>query len=145
MISRETKLKEEFTTEIEKLKNLIGDIEKSSEKHGLLEEALRECQEKYKTLIEVIPFGIMELDGDELIINVNKQVLAIFGCKQKDLVGKYLKNVEIFNNIEIRNYFDFLNHTVSEKRQFSTELDVPGADACHTPLFSSLLNPKHLK
>ena len=64
MISRETKLKEEFTTEIEKLKNLIGDIERSSEKHGLLEEALRESQEKYEALIDVIPFGIIELDGN---------------------------------------------------------------------------------
>lgn len=124
MISRESKLKEEFTTEIEKLKNLIGDIEKSSEKHGLLEEALRESQEKYKALINVIPFGIMELDGDGLITNVNKQVLMIFDCKQKDLVGKYLKNVDIFNHTEIRNYLDFIDYTISEKRQFSTELEL---------------------
>ena len=122
MISRENKLKEEFTTEIEKLKNLIEDIEKSSEKHGLLEGALKESQEKYKALFDVIPFGIMELDGDRMVISVNKQVLEIFDCRQRDLVGNSLENVEIFKNKEIKNYFDFLDHSIIEKRQFSTEL-----------------------
>ena len=133
MISRESKLKEEFTTEIEKLKNLIGDIEKSSEKHALLEEALRESREKYKALFGVIPFGIMELDGEGLIINVNTQVLTIFDCTREDLVGKYLKNVDVLNNIEIKNYFDFLDPAVIEKRQFSTELkllDKSGNNIC---------------
>jgi diguanylate cyclase (GGDEF)-like protein/PAS domain S-box-containing protein len=125
MISRESKLKEEFTTEIDKLKNLIADIEKSGEKHSLLEKALKESQEKYDALIDTIPFGIIELDEKELIINVNKQVLTIFNCKKKDLVGKYLKSTEIFNNIEIRNYFDFIDYTVSGKRQFSTDLELP--------------------
>ena len=125
MISRESNLKKEFTTEIEKLKNLIGNIEQSSEKHELLEEALSESQEKYKALIDVIPFGIMELDKDGLIINTNKQVLKIFDCKRKDFIGKYLKNVDVLKSIEIRNYFDFLDKTISEKRQFSTELELP--------------------
>jgi len=126
MISRESKLKKEFTSEIEKLKNLIGDIEESSERHGLLEGALREGQEKYKTLFDVIPFGIMELDRDGLIINVNKQIQKIFECKQKDLIGKYLKNIDIFNNIEIKNYFNFIDYNINEKRQFSTELELSG-------------------
>jgi diguanylate cyclase (GGDEF)-like protein/PAS domain S-box-containing protein len=124
MISRESKLKEEFTTEIEKLKNLIGDIDKSSERHGLLEGALKESQEKYKALFDVIPFGIMELDGEGLIINVNKQVLEIFDCKQKDLVGDSLENIDIFKNKEIKNYFDFLDYPISEKRQFSAEIEL---------------------
>ena len=125
MILRESKLKEEFTSEIEKLKNLIGDIEKSSEKHGLLEGALRESQEKYKALFDVIPFGIMELDGKGLIISVNKQVLEIFDCKKMELVGNPIKDVEIFKNNEIKNYFDLLDHTIIEKRQFSTVFELP--------------------
>ena len=125
MISRESKLKEEFTTEIEKLKNLIGDIEKSSEKHGLLEGALRESQEKYKALFDVVPFGIMELDGEGMIVSVNKQALEIFDCKKMDLVGNPIKDVEIFKNNEIKNYFDLLDHTIIEKRQFSTVFELP--------------------
>lgn len=123
MISRENKLKEEFASEIEKLKNLIGDIERSSEKHDMLEKALKDSQEKYRSLVEVIPFGVIELNGEGLINTVNKQALKILDCTQKDLIGKHFTDVNILENTDLKNYFNLFDYAVNGKRELPAEIE----------------------
>ncbi|MCJ7665516.1 MAG: diguanylate cyclase [Actinobacteria bacterium] len=123
MISRESKLKEDITTEIEKLKNLIGDIDKSSKNYDMLEKALKDSQEKYKSLVEVIPFGIIELNSEGLITNFNKQVLKMLGCTQKDLEGKYFTDVNTLEKTELTNYFNLFDYAVSGKRELPAEIE----------------------
>jgi two-component system cell cycle sensor histidine kinase/response regulator CckA len=56
------------------------------------EEALRESEERFRTLIENIGEGVAAIDGDERFVFVNRAATEIFGVEREKLVGMRLQS-----------------------------------------------------
>lgn len=56
--------------------------------HKLTEESLRKSEQRYKTLLETIPYGIEEIDRAGCITFANKSLHKIYGYPEGQLIGK---------------------------------------------------------
>jgi PAS domain S-box-containing protein len=52
------------------------------------EEALRESEERYRTLVEISPDGIVLLDLSGKILMINQQMLKLYGGDGEELIGR---------------------------------------------------------
>ncbi len=52
------------------------------------EEALKESEEKYRCLVEGMHEGLMQVDNDDRIIFINKQLCKMFGYTENELLGQ---------------------------------------------------------
>ncbi len=71
--------------------NIIGVVEVTLEvtKRKRAEEALRESEEKYRSLVDTSPDPITLTDLDGKILMVNREGLKVLGCeKEEELIGK---------------------------------------------------------
>ncbi|MEI7433592.1 MAG: PAS domain S-box protein [Methanomicrobiales archaeon] len=87
-----------------------------------MEEALRESEEKYRTLIETLNEGIWVIDNEAVTTFVNPKMAEILGYNEKDMIGRSLFsfmddegrriaewNIERRKNgIKEQHYFEFL-------------------------------------
>jgi len=99
------------------------------------EEALRESEEKYKTVTENISDVVFQLSPLGYIKYVSPIVEELYGYKDKDLIGKYLQKTtplsevpkalnalkRVLSGEEIKNFE--INQLDSEGRIFSTEIN----------------------
>ncbi|MEM2959311.1 MAG: PAS domain S-box protein, partial [Candidatus Jordarchaeaceae archaeon] len=72
-------------------RNLIGAVEITLEitERRRAEEALRESEQKYRSLVDTSPDPITLTDLDGKILMVNKEGLKVLGCeKEEELIGK---------------------------------------------------------
>lgn len=63
------------------------------EKHKRAEEALRENEEKYRTLVETMDEGMVIADENENLTFVNRAASTIFGYSKEELLGKNLSEL----------------------------------------------------
>ena len=78
----------------EGLRGIVLDITDRKQ----MEEALRESEEKFRLLFENAQEGILTLDKEGIIIDVNPRVLEIIECTREDVIGKNLIDLlPIFN------------------------------------------------
>jgi len=73
-------------------------------------EALRESEEKFRTLFESAPLGIMIVDLESHIIQVNDKIEEFFGYKRNDLIGEKVEilvpeRFRIAHVEHMRNYY----------------------------------------
>ena len=87
--------------------------------------ALKESENKYRTLIELLIEGVGIVDENENFTFANKAGSEIFGCKDGELVGKNLKEFTTDEN------FDSVLEKTSNKKIGNTdiyELNIIGLD-----------------
>jgi PAS domain S-box-containing protein len=82
------KTKKELIRELEKTHQHLTALEVSEAERKRAEEALRESEEKYRTLVEDALIGIMHVDMTGKITYVNRTILQDTGYSQEDLLGK---------------------------------------------------------
>jgi len=80
------KTKKQLMDEIAKLRQRIADLEASEIKHKQLEKALKESEEKYRTLINNINVGLYRnTPGPKgKFVEANSAIIKMFGYKNKD-------------------------------------------------------------
>lgn len=61
----------------------------------LAEEALKESEEKYRTIFESVNDIIILMDGDGTVLDINGRVTDIAGYERKELIGKNLKDMNL--------------------------------------------------
>ncbi len=87
--------------ENDKVVVVIGNIMNITERKQA-EEALKESEEKYRSLVETIDEGIGNVDKNETFTFLNQAAADIFGYPQKEMIGKNLKELtspEMFQKV----------------------------------------------
>jgi len=67
--------------------NLLEDLKNENEARKRTEESLRESEEKFRDMANLLPQIIFEIDLDSKITYVNKQAYSIFGYNTDELIG----------------------------------------------------------
>jgi PAS domain S-box len=108
-MNNQAKTKAQLLKEISVLNKKIKKIEKTETAYKLLEEALRESEEKYRTILENIEDGYYEVDLKGNFTFFNDSLCHIHGYPREELMGmnyhqyiddENLKKVfPIFNNV----------------------------------------------
>jgi diguanylate cyclase (GGDEF)-like protein/PAS domain S-box-containing protein len=111
-----------MTLEIEKLSKIINELDLSEKEHSSMENALKESQEKYRELIESLPFGIIELNREGIIENVNKSAIKILGCSRVDLLKKHFTSVDAIEGGNLKSYFKLFDYAVNGEREIPGEV-----------------------
>jgi len=71
----------------EQLEQRVKKLEKEASERKLAEEALRQSQERFREMADLLPTIISELDRDFNLTYVNQAALETFGYSQADLEG----------------------------------------------------------
>lgn len=79
-----------------------------------VEEALRESEKRYRTLVETIPHGIQEISTRGVITFANSALYHIFGYERGELIGKPLFDL-LVSEKEQQEMKDFLATLVREQ------------------------------
>ena len=86
----QTRTKEQFTNELEKMRQRVAELEQVDAERKRAEEELRESEEKYRLLIDnlIEPLTVYDSNGHILLINVTSA--KNLGSMPEDVVGKSL-------------------------------------------------------
>jgi PAS domain S-box-containing protein len=92
---------------------------KNITKHKEAEEALQKSEHRYRTLVEVNPYGIQEIDTSGIITYTNPAYQQILGYTEQELLGKSIQDLlePESRRDELRDYLSIL---VKEQPQPST-------------------------
>ena len=75
--------------ELAALRRRVADLEALEAERKQIEEALRESEELYRTLVEISPCAITLTDLDGKILFCNRQAARLNGCDDpEELVGR---------------------------------------------------------
>ena len=83
------------------------------------EEALKESEEKYRTLVENTTDLIFMIDKSSKVLSVNKSAAVIFEKKPEDLVGKSIYN--LFLKDVVKQYSNSLKEVFNIGKSISKE------------------------
>jgi PAS domain S-box-containing protein len=91
------------------------------------EVALRESEEKYRTLFESAPEAIMIIDSDGIILDCDEEAAKVSQLSRQQLIGKHFTKLDIFKEKEIAKAIEFFSPLVSERSVEFFEIQVVGA------------------
>jgi two-component system phosphate regulon sensor histidine kinase PhoR len=102
---------------------MIGSIQDITERR-IAFETLRESERKYRTIFEKANDGIVILDEKGSVLDVNDQVVKIFGFPKEDIISKHFTKLGYFGvNIPrlIKDFHKLLKLPEGENIQFEIE------------------------
>jgi len=85
----ENKTKEQLQQELEELRSKLSELEKIADERPHMDEALKESEEKYKSLYENAPLSYQSLNEDGSFRDVNPAWLQTLGYQREEVIGKF--------------------------------------------------------
>jgi len=103
----------------EELEQRVKGLEDEAVKRKQAEEALRESEQKYRTLVETNPYGIQEIDAIGIITYTNSTYQKMLGYTKEELSGESILNLleQTSKRDELREHLSIL---VKEQPQPTT-------------------------
>jgi len=86
-----------MAAETEELKKIIKNLEEQLERDKLLEDELKESEEKFKTLFEYAPDGYFISDLRGIFIDGNSIAEKIIGYKKEEIIGKSMLKLNLLS------------------------------------------------
>lgn len=99
-------------TNLDMLQGFIIDITSGK----LIEEALKESEEKYRILFDTSPVGIATLDNKGVVTNVNNIILDLTGLKRKDITGRHFTELKFVSEKDIPEYIKIFKKFILKKK-----------------------------
>jgi len=93
--------KDEFTELYMGINFLLRDLDEQLKQREYAEKALRESEQKYKTLFEASPEGIIIIDLDGKILKCNAAVPKLTKLPRETLIGKQFMELGLLNPEEL--------------------------------------------
>ncbi len=83
-MSKEQEIIEGLREEIQQLREKIANLEEVEERHAQTENALKESEELYRTLLDTSPDSVTVTDLEGNFIMVNQRAVELHGCDTKE-------------------------------------------------------------
>jgi len=83
-MSKEQEIIEGLREEIQQLREKIANLEEEEERHAQTENALKESEELYRTLLDTSPDSVTVTDLEGNFIMVNQGAVELHGCETKE-------------------------------------------------------------
>ncbi len=115
-------IKEELLSELEKIHKIIDEYESPHRDSREIEEALEENRDKYETLINSAPFGIITLDEKGIVTLCNDKVLDFLGQTREEIIGRHFTKIKFLNTEDITRYLKVLAFALSGKKGVPFEI-----------------------
>ncbi len=120
-MNKEKRSREQFAEEIEKLSKIIDGLKSTEDRYEFLEKSLKASEEKYRGLIDSALAGIIELNRDGIILNINKTALELLNCNKTDMLNKHFTSVDAIEEKNLSQYFQLFDYAASGDRKLSGE------------------------
>ena len=109
------KTKEQLIAELVEIRQRIAELEMAKAERRRLEEELRECKEKLKTVFENANDEIVYTDANGTIIDVNKKIEDIFGYKPGEVIGKNYAEIGFLSAEDLQTAGEVITDIMSGK------------------------------
>lgn len=116
------KIKEQLISELEKLRHVIDEYEKVQPDFKKIEEALEDSKERYETLVNSAPFGVITINEEGIITSCNNEVLKFFGQAEKEIIGKHFTKHKFLNVGDIPRYLKMFGYALGGKEGMPFEI-----------------------
>ncbi len=133
-----TKTREQLLKELEKANKRVAELEKFENESKQAEVALKESEEKYRTLVEYSSDLIFQIDNNGIVLSVNQAAAGVLGRKPKEISGKNIS--ELFPEEINKSYKRDLKKVFETGEESIKEGTIPVGE--HTMWISTSLNPK---
>ncbi len=117
-----SKIREQLTSELDKLCHIIDEYEKSQPDFRKIEGALEESKEKYETLINSAPFGVITINEKGIITSCNNKILKFLGQTEEELVSRHFTKHKFLNAEDIPRYLKIFAFALSGKEGMPFEI-----------------------
>lgn len=92
---------------------LLQDLEQSLTEKTRMEDSLRENEEKYRTLFELSPQGIVLIGLNGIILDANQAAAGIVNRKLEDTIGKSFLELGLLEEDQLPAYLDIFARAIS--------------------------------
>jgi PAS domain S-box-containing protein len=79
------------------------------------EEVLRESEQKYRSLVELAPDGILAVDLNGIVTSVNDSFLRLVGYDSEKVVGRHFTEIESVRAQDIPRFLEMFNSVMRRK------------------------------
>jgi diguanylate cyclase (GGDEF)-like protein/PAS domain S-box-containing protein len=130
------KIKEQLISELEKLRHIIDEYGKSEPDFKEIKGALEDSKEKYETLINSAPFGVITIDEKGIITSCNNKVLKFLGQTEEEIIGKHFTKHKFLSTEDIPRYLKIFAFALSGKEGMPFE--ITGLDKSENVFFGEV-------
>ncbi len=99
---------------------LYSELKDRLEEHQLADQALRESEERYRSLVENVPDIIFTLDKNRNFTSINEFGVKLFGYRRDELIGKNL--IEIIHPDDVEITWPLFNDDLFNKIEIPRDL-----------------------
>ncbi len=107
-----------------------------------VELALKESEEKYRTIFENASDVIVYLDRYGNILNINKSIIETFGREKEDLIGKNFTELGMFETKSLPLFTNMMRNVLSGKNYSLFETEIKHGDGSRIPIEVSVCSVK---
>ena len=111
----EENTRDQLINELVELRQRIAQLKTSESERKQAEEALRESEERYRSLVELAPDGITTMNLKGVIISLNPAALRFSDYSEDELVGKHFSKVAVLRARDIPKYLRMFSSMLTGK------------------------------
>ena len=102
-----------------------------------MEEALRQSEATYRTLVESSPDGVLSIDAEAHVIDCNGGVCGLLGYSREEVKGKCFE--EMLDGVFPDIFSDYLSQLTTERGLIETEFELKRRDGQKVPVWAKVV------
>ena len=106
------KRKDQLINELVEVRRHIAELEASQTERKKAEDALRQSEEKFRSIFENANDLVVYLDKVGTVIDVNDKVEEIFGHKKNEVIGRNFADLAIFTPDDLQRISELFSTAV---------------------------------
>jgi len=103
------------------IRGVVGVVREVTERQ-LAEEQLRSSEERYRSVVELAPDGIVLVSPTGVIMDCNCAVLDFLGLEREEVVGKHFSRLSVLTEDQVRSFLQQFSAAVLGERRGPVEL-----------------------
>jgi PAS domain S-box-containing protein len=105
-------------------RKLVLSVARDISERKRMEEALLESENKYRTLVEYCPDGILSLDDKGFIVDCNHGACELAGIAKKEMLGKHINELSSNNNeVDFNDWCSHLDSPDYQEAEFELSVN----------------------